>query len=266
VLDIVANQKPMPHLKTKLAILAGKQQGKFFHLFLCQVLLLSISPYLEQRGWALVIYLLLGAAVFVSGVYAVSDSQAQRVAALALVVPAGAMDAYVALRGDSRIAVPALVFTILFLVFTLVSLLRAILRDQRVTHDTIYGALNVYLLMGLGWSMAYLLLFTVQPHAFVIGAAHATRVLSWFDCEYYSFVTLTTVGYGDIVPVTAQARSLAMMEAMSGTMYVAILIARLVGLHSATNVKTRAEVVPFNKTKHFNVVNNFKGKPEDESS
>jgi hypothetical protein len=80
--------------------------------------------------------------------------------------------------------------------------------------------------------MAYLLLVTVQPNAFVI-AGDPTRALSWFDCQYYSFVTLTTLGYGDIVPTTRQARSLSMMEAISGTMYVAILIARLVGLHSA---------------------------------
>jgi uncharacterized membrane protein len=237
-------------LNTNLPILAGKRQGKFFHLFLCQVLLLIISPYLEQRGVALVVYLLLGAAVFVSGVYAVSDRHAQWIAALALAIPAGAMNAYIALQGDGRIAVPALILTILFLVFTLVSLLRAILSDERVTHDTIYGALNVYLLMALGWSMAYLLLVTLQPHAFVAAAGRPIRALSWFDCQYYSFVTLTTLGYGDIVPMTPQARSLAMMEAMSGTMYVAILIARLVGLHSARKSETRREAAGFNKAVH----------------
>jgi hypothetical protein len=88
--------------------------------------------------------------------------------------------------------------------------------------------------MALGWGMAYLLLVNLQPHAFIAGAGRPTRTLGWFDCQYYSFVTLTTLGYGDIVPMTAQARSLSMMEAMSGTMYVGILIARLVGLHSAS--------------------------------
>ena len=238
-------------LQTKLAALAGKRQGQFFHLFLCQVLLLIVSPYLEPRGVALVLYLLLGAAVFVSGVYAVCDKHAQWIAALALAIPAGVMNAYVALQGDARIAVPALIFTILFLVFTLVSLLRAILSSERVTHDTIYGALNVYLLMALGWSMVYLLLVTVQPNAFVIAAGRPTRALTWFDCQYYSFVTLTTLGYGDIVPLTKQARSLSMMEAMSGTMYVAILIARLVGLHSARKSETRRDPASFNRAIHF---------------
>jgi len=243
-------RKAMRLLQTKIADLAGRRQGHFFHLFLCQVLLLIVSPYLEPRGVALVLYLLLGAAVFVSGVYAVSDKHAQWIAALALAIPAGVMNAYVALQGDTRIAVPALIVTILFLVFTLVSLLRAILSSERVTHDTIYGALNVYLLMALGWSMAYLLLVTVQPDAFVI-AGHPARALTWFDCQYYSFVTLTTLGYGDIVAVTKQARSLSMMEAMSGTMYVAILIARLVGLHSARKSETRRDPASFNRAIHF---------------
>jgi hypothetical protein len=203
-------RKTMRLLNTSLGILAGKRQGKFFHLFLCQLLLLIISPYLERRGVALVVYLVLGAAVFVSGVYAVSDRHAQWIAAVALAIPAGLMNAYAALQSDARIAVQALILTIVFLVFTLVSLLRAVLRDERVTHDTIYGALNVYLLMALGWSMAYLLLVTLQPHAFA-ALTGPTRVLSWFDCQYYSFVTLTTVGYGDIVPMTAQARSLSMI-------------------------------------------------------
>lgn len=57
--------------------------------------------------------------------------------------------------------------------------------------------------------------------------------MDWFDCVFYSFVTLTSLGYGDIVPMTAQARSLSILEAVSGIMYVAVLIARLVGLHSA---------------------------------
>jgi hypothetical protein len=239
-----------------LAILAGNGRGKFFHLFLCQLLLLIISPYLEHRGLALVVYLLLGAAVFVSAVYAVSDRHTQWIAALALAIPAGVMNAYVALQGDSRIAVPALILTILFLVFTLVSLLRAVLSDERVTHDTIYGALNVYLLMALGWSMAYLLLVNLQPHAFIAGAGRPTRTLGWFDCQYYSIVTLTTLGYGDIVPMTAQARSLSMMEAMSGTMYVAVLIARLVGLHAARKSETRRETAhDFNGAMHITLKN-----------
>jgi len=224
----------MSVLQTTPAVSLTRRQGKFFYLFLCQVLLLVLFPYLEKPGLPIVFFRLLGAAAFVSGVYAVSDRRTQWIAALALAIPAGVFNTVFAFRPDPGIAVPTLIFTIFFLVFTLVSLFGAVVRAEQVTHDTIYGALSVYLLMAIVWAAAYMLLVTVQPDAIVMDAArHPNHTMDWFDCVFYSFVTLTSLGYGDIVPMTAQARSLSILEAVSGIMYVAVLIARLVGLHSA---------------------------------
>ena len=212
----------------------SNRRGKFFYLFICQVLLLVLFPYLERPGLPLLLFRILGAAAFVLGVYAVSDRRVQWITALALAIPAGVLNALLVFRLDMCIAVPTLILTILFLGFTLVSLLRAVLRTDRVTSDTIYGALSVYLLMAVLWAAAYLLLQTLQPGAIVMDAArHPNHTMDWFDCVFYSFVTLTSVGYGDIVPITAQARSLSILEAVSGMMYMAVLIARLVGLHAA---------------------------------
>ena len=217
------------------------RQGKFFYVFLCQVLLLVLFPYLKQPG-LLVFLRLLVAAAFVSGVYAVSDKRAQWVTALALAIPAVALNTVDVFRPDPRIAVPMLIFTILFLVLTLVSLLRAVVRAERVTYDTIYGALSVYLLMAIAWAAAYLLLVTIQTGSIVMDAArHPNHRMDWSDCVFYSFVTLTSQSNGDIVPMTAQARSLSILEAVSGTMYVAILVARLVGLYSSGKSQVNPE-------------------------
>ena len=227
------------------------RQGKFFYVFLCQVLLLVFFPYLERPGLPMVLFRLLGAVAFVSGVYAVSDRRAQWITALALAVPAGVLNTVFAFRPDPRTAVLTLIFTILFLVFTLVSLLRAVIRSQRVTSDTIYGAVSVYLLMAIAWGAAYLLLETVQPGAIVMDASlHSNHRMDWSDCVFYSFVTLTSTGYGDIVPLTAQARSLSILEAVSGMMYVAVLIARLVGLHAAAKYESRPPLVPVEGYSH----------------
>jgi len=103
-----------------------------------------------------------------------------------------------------------------------------------VTMDTIYGALSVYLLMAFIWGTAYMLLVILQPGALWLDSArHPNHQVDWADCMFYSFITLTTTGYGDIIPVTANSRSLAILEALSGTMYLAVLIARLVGLYAA---------------------------------
>ena len=65
--------------------------------------------------------------------------------------------------------------------------------------------------------------------------------MDWFDCMFYSFVTLTTIGYGDIVPMTAQARSLSILEAISGTLYMAVLVARFVGLYSTKEFRMKPD-------------------------
>ena len=209
------------------------RQGKFFYVFLCQVLLLVLFPYLGQPG-LLVFLRLLVAVAFVSGVYAVSDRRAEWITALALAIPAAALNIMLAFRPHPQIVVPMLIFTILFLVLTLVFLLRAVARAERVTHDTIYGALSVYLLMGIAWAAAYSLVVTIHPGAIVMDAArHPNHTMDWSDCVFYSFVTLTSQGNSDFVAMTAQGRSLSILEAVSGTMYVAILIARLVGLYSS---------------------------------
>ena len=220
--------------QTTLENPSGIRQGKFFYVFVCQILLLVLFPYLKQSGLLLVLFRLLGAVALVSGVCAVSDKRAQWITALALAVPAVALNTVLAFRPDPQIVVAVLIFTILFLVLTLVSLLRAVVRADRVTHDTIYGALSVYLLMAIAWAAAYSLLVTIHPDAIVMDAArHPNHSMDWADCVFFSFVTLTSQGNGDIVAMTAQARSLSILEAVSGTMYVAVLVARLVGLYSS---------------------------------
>ena len=228
--------------QTTLELPRGKRQGKFFYLFLCQVLLLALFPYLEKPGLPMVFFRLLGVAALISGVYAVSEKRAQWIAALVLVVPAGVLNTVVAFRPDPRLAVPTVILTILFLVFTLVSLLRAVVRAEQVTRDTIYGAISIYLLMAIAWAAAYWLLLTLQPDAIVMDATrHPHHTMDWSDCVFYSFVTLTSLGYGDILPMTPQARSLSMLEAVSGIMYIATLIARLVGLYSAMKSQVTPE-------------------------
>lgn len=204
------------------------QRGKFFYLFLAQVLLLVLFPYMDTPGLPTVLFRFLGAAAFLSGVYAVSNKRAQWITALVLAVSATILHTIFAFRPDPKIVVPMLICTVAFLLFTLVSLLQAVILAERVTPDTIYGALSVYLLMAITWGAGYLLLETLQPGALAMDPMrHPNHKMDWFDCIFYSYVTLTTIGYGDIVPVTAPARSLSILEAVSGVLYVAVLVARL---------------------------------------
>ncbi len=107
--------------------------------------------------------------------------------------------------------------------------MKQVLFSGTIDTNKIVGAICIYLLMGLIWAMMYLFLAQAIP-----GAFNGIEQLVWYhnfaDVAYYSFVTLTTLGYGDISPVAPVARFLVYMEAVVGVFYMAILVASLIGV------------------------------------
>jgi hypothetical protein len=119
-----------------------------------------------------------------------------------------------------------------FYLFTIAHVLHYVLAPGQVTTDKIFGAIAAYILIGLFWATLYMFLNELHPGSFADSAAsNSASRLPPEDLLYFSFVTLTTTGYGDVFPVTAHARSLAIIEQLAGTFYIAILIARLTGLY-----------------------------------
>jgi hypothetical protein len=114
---------------------------------------------------------------------------------------------------------------LLSLVLFLSVVLGRTLRGGPVTRHRLHGGVAAYLLLGVIWAHAYSLLEMLRPGAFSGPVGHGLGPRAWY---YYSFVTLTTMGYGDILPVHPMARSLATLEAVTGSLYLAILISRLV--------------------------------------
>jgi hypothetical protein len=141
--------------------------------------------------------------------------------------PSHSMEIAIALSGVVSVATLAYV------------VLAQVLRAGPVTKHRIMGAIAVYLLFGLAWGEAYLAVECWTPGSFSAAASAALIPQSWM---YYSFVTLTTVGYGDITPVSSLARSLAVLEALTGQLYPAILLARLVALEVNSVANRRSGV------------------------
>jgi voltage-gated potassium channel len=111
-----------------------------------------------------------------------------------------------------------------------------------VSADTICGALAAYLLIGVGWSFAYALLDQLVPGS--ISGLRSTTHGRFDDYLGYSFITLTTLGYGNIVPANAKADALAYSEAIVGQVYLTVLVARLVALNlAATRFQAVQEIV-----------------------
>jgi voltage-gated potassium channel len=125
----------------------------------------------------------------------------------------------------------------LLLAFVTWSTLRGVLKQKAITSETISMSISVYLLLGFTWALLYLFIFIVQPGAFSIAglpqppSTHPADPNPLFPVlGYFSLITLSTVGYGDITPLTMQARFAAAAEGITGQFYLAILVARLVGM------------------------------------
>ena len=119
----------------------------------------------------------------------------------------------------------SLISSALFFAFVIVMMLRYLFTSKNIDLDIIYGAVCIYLLLGVVWEILYSLIEAFQP-----GSFSTTDEASLI---YYSFVTLTTLGYGDIVPTSQIAKSLSTLEAATGQLYLTVLVARLVGMHIA---------------------------------
>jgi uncharacterized membrane protein len=127
-----------------------------------------------------------------------------------------------------------------FIAFTVFEFLRFIMRSPRVSSEVLCAAVAVYLLFGLLWAAAYALVARLDPAAFA-GIPSGREPLHGFDALYFSVTTLTTLGSGDIVPSSGPARMLAMLQSFTGTMYTAVLIARLVAVYSAGELAREAK-------------------------
>ena len=110
-----------------------------------------------------------------------------------------------------------------------------------MSADKLLGAICAYLLVGVTWALLFALIGDLDPGAFRWPSLHGEQVTeaSFSTYTYFSFVTLTTLGYGDVSPVSEIARRLALLEALLGQIYLAVLVARLVGLHLSQSIAAR---------------------------
>jgi hypothetical protein len=144
---------------------------------------------------------------------------------LALVIGAHATD-YLILQYLALTAV------LIFLLLSCVIAVYDVLFGGSIDVNRLVGAVCIYLLSGALWGIVYFLMSVVSPGSFegIVGATGSEQLNEFI---YYSFVTLTTLGYGDVTPVLPVARSLSYLEAVLGQLYLTVLVAALVGVHIA---------------------------------
>lgn len=116
-------------------------------------------------------------------------------------------------------------------------LLRYILKRGPITADKLHGALAGYIMLAFAWSFVYALVEMSSAGSFGPGQLDFVQPGTFFKLIYFSHTTLTTTGYGDVIPMTNHARSLVMVEEFSGVFYVGVVIARFAGLYPSNQIK-----------------------------
>ena len=215
-----------------LASLGGLAARRFFLLFLFLLGSLILYPYAEYSGFGYYAFRVLGSAAILFSVYAISFRRGLIVFALLLAVPAF-LHRIMNFRADaSSVSILNIVLSFVFDAFVVVVIFRRVFSHDQPNSETIFGALCVYLLVGFGFASLYGMVATLQPHAFYLDpVANLHVVPERMDFVYYSFGTMTALGAAGITPVSAEARSLSVIEAILGVLYLAVLISRLVGAY-----------------------------------
>ncbi|MEI6268436.1 MAG: ion channel [Methylococcaceae bacterium] len=208
--------------------------GRFRFLLWSLMMMIGVRPLLNEwigaRVWANVSTDLFFAFALMSGLHAISGQPRQLRFSLLLVSTIIIFSALHYLLPILAVDKIKLGLGAIFLVHMLIMIWTHIEMENEVTIDLIMAAACAYILLGMIWAYAYYFLESFHPGSFSIFENSTDDLV---DFNYYSFVTLTTVGYGDILAITRAARALSIFEAITGQLYLAIMISRLVGMHAS---------------------------------
>jgi hypothetical protein len=228
------------HLKDNKSILSlfrKGSKGKFFYLLISIVFLLLLYPFLEYGDIRETLLSVLSVIVAITGIYAVSYNKRDLLIAILLGIPMITAEVFDIFGVELPHAV-IVVLALLFYLFTLITIVSHVFSGEEVTGDIIYGAICVYLLIGVTWTGIFILIEILKPGSFYINTSYnPDHTPNSFDFLYYSYATLTTLGYEEITPISSYARSFGILETIVGQLYLTILVARLIGLHITRSTK-----------------------------
>lgn len=201
-------------------------------LLLSQLVLILAFPWLEKTVAGTLTLQVLHLAVIVMVVRTVAHTPGRQAVALTLAIAVVVIEVVYFFSGLADFGAWGLVALGIFQAYAAWCLLQYVMIDDVATTDELFAAASIYVLLAMAFACVFSVLEHFAPGSFFINPANnADGVVNWWDLVYFSFTTLTSVGFGEITPVTSHARSLVMVEQVVGVLFVALLIARLTGIY-----------------------------------
>ena len=205
---------------------------KFFLLFLFLLAYLALYPYMGETGMRYYVFRLASAALTLMCVYAVSFRKGLIFVGLILAVPTIVAHTIVFLPRMVPTSVLNVILSFAFDVFTIGVIFHRVFAREKPEAETIYGAVCIYLLIGFSFARLYAILAIIDPHAFYLDPAVNLHPLPvGFDFIFFSFGSMTTAGAAGIAAASPQVRSVSMIESVLAVLYIAVMIARLMGAY-----------------------------------
>ena len=214
---------------TRKKILASGQNHKFAYLLASFGVLLLLFPFLEDANIGRHVFSILLALILITSIIAISDSKTKLFVALAIAVPTIGLNLTTYFDPNPIWFAANQIFACAFFIFTALVLFVHILHKERVTHDEVFGAISVYLLIAMAFASLFLIADRVEPGSFVKSLSTTPgQGMTYSDYVYYSFGSITTAGAGGIIEIGSFVRALTMAESVIGLFYVAFVISKLV--------------------------------------
>ncbi len=220
-----------------------REKYVFWALLISLVLAFTITPFLSSDLQSHKIFMLSSMAL---AIIAIADRKSSFIVGVILGVPAIIFSFLTTMEmgwlgaSETGDLVSFYVASSLFFAYVIFCLFKFIFKKKIVSANKLLASICIYFLLAAFWATLYGLIYILVPESFDFhgsGQLEGTKD----DFMYFSIVTITTLGYGDITPLSAQARSAASMEALTGQIYLTVLVARLVALHIASNIQLPEE-------------------------
>ncbi|QZP32379.1 potassium channel family protein [Pseudomonas sp. DR48] len=211
--------------------------GPCTYLLLLLLGLILLFPFLEEGIFARTLLGILFSIVLLVGAFATRQTRMGFILKTALALLAVGLQWAALWAGSIAMLDLAGLAYATSLAVSFSGVLRYILQRGPITTDKLHGALAGYILLAFVWSFVYAMVEVSSPGSFGPGQLDFVQPGTFFRLIYFSFTTLTTTGYGDVLPLTNHARSVVMVEEFSGVFYVGVVIARLAGLYPSYQTK-----------------------------
>ncbi len=205
------------------------REHKFIALFISLILMILVSPLFLTRSYGELTISGLSLIIIITSIYSIRENKKHFLYLTVIAMVIFLVTLLKVNHFNMKYELIDLILSFSFYCTVAIMIITIVLEEREITRDLIFGALSAYLLIGIAYGNLYELIEFIFPGSFLYSGNQGFGLVRNYDLVYFSFTTLSTVGFGDVIAINSYARSIVILEEVTGIFYLAVLVARLVG-------------------------------------